>query len=455
MRRQGAGCGVPRGRAAGPFAAAIVLASLSSTVPAWAETVRLDAEGAVRRALQVSHLTAAARERVSGAESGTAKAGAARLPVLTAGATAAYRSAVPEFAAPIHGPTEPPVVLFPDIRAAYDLSLEATEALYTGGAVTASLEASRHELDASRADDRGTRDEVALAARLAYWQAAAARAAVDTAESQQRRAERLQADAESLLNAGMAVKADVLGAEARVASAKLAVIRARTAADDALAALRSLLQLPAGDTLELADAMPASLPPEPEPLAALQREARRDRPSLAALEARLAAARARQTVAGAAARPALGASASWELARPNQRYLPLEDRWNDSWVVGLSARWTVWDGGRSRADVAVSEAQQRALAAELGEAQRQVDLEVERGRLHLVSALSAVSAADASRAAAAARHEAEEDRYRAGLATTSDVLAAQADLAAAENDQVAAHTGAWMAAARLERAVGR
>ncbi len=278
---------------------------------------------------------------------------------------------------------------------------------------------------------------------------------MDAALSQQKRAEKLLADARSLRKAGMAVDADVLAAEARTASARLAVIRARTDADERMAELRSLLDEPAGTEIELADAMPQALPPEPAPLPALQSGALDARPEVAVLEARVGASAAREDVARAAARPTVGASAGWTLARPNMRYLPLADQWNDSWSVGVSARWSLWDGGRTAAEVAAAKARRGALAEELADARRRVDLDVERARLALTSARAAVEAADAARKAAAARLTAEQNRYEAGLSTTADVLDAQADLTAAETQQVETRTGAWMAQARLDWAVGR
>jgi outer membrane protein len=435
---------------------ALLFLAIAAITPAThAETARFDADGAVARALAVSHTTAAAAERVDVARSSVSAANAARLPTVSAAAAVQELSSVPEFAAAIHGQTEPPVVLFPDIRTDYSFSLGLRQALYAGGAVTSARSASRHELTAAEQERRSVHNALVLTARQAYWQAAAADAAVGTAESRLRRAERFREDARALRAAGMAVNADVLAADARAAAARLAVIRARTAADDAMAALRSLLQLPSGGEVELADAMPASLPPEPEPLAALQEEARVRRPDLAAVAARTSASAANTEVVRAGARPSLGAVAQWDLARPNQRYLPLENAWHDSWSVGLSANLTVWDGGRTRADVAVAQAQQRALSEELADLQRRVDLDVEQRRLQLASALAAVPAADASRQAAEARLTAVDERFRAGLATSVDVLEAEADLTAAETEQVDARTSAWIAAARLDWAVGR
>jgi len=437
-----------------PVALLLMTAASARSAQSAGSTLRLDADEAARRAVEVSHRAAAAGERVSGAVSDVAAADAARLPKLSAAAAAEERSSVPELDAPL-GPQGELITIFPDIRNAYGLTVDLTQPIYAGGSITASRQAARHELAATRADQASAQSVVGLQARLAYWRVASGRAAVIAAESQERRAERLLADARSLREAGMAVNADVLGGEARAAAARVEVIRAQTFAGDALAELRSLLDLDRGTEVELTDAVPGALPPAPDPLSVLQAEARRTRPEVVALAARVDALAEREKAARAPARPSVGAVAAWSMARPNQRFLPLTDEWNDSWSVGISARWALWDGGRTRAEVAAVGSRRSALAEELAETERRIDLDVERSRLALDSALAAVAAADASQEASAARLAAEEDRYRAGLATTTDVLDAQGELALAERQQVEARTAAWMASAQLDWAVGR
>ena len=151
----------------------------------------------------------------------------------------------------------------------------------------------------------------------------------------------------------------------------------------------------------------------------------------------------------------MAATGQWLIARPNQRYLPLEDVVNDSWRVGIGASWRFFDGSRTKEQVATVHAEQRALQHDRGELERQILLEVATARLELGSALEAVVAADASANAASAWEEASSERYAAGLAMLSELLDAQADLAAAEVAQVKTRATAWMAEAAILRAVGR
>jgi outer membrane protein TolC len=429
--------------------------AVATGAPCAAESVRLDADEAARRAVEASHLSAAAAARVEASGAAVHAADAQRLPSIQVTAALTQRSSVPEYAAPINGPLQPPVVLYPDITTTYAAGVRASEVLYGGGAVTANRRAARHDLGASAAEQARSDADLRLIGRAGYWEAVRARASLDAAAVNESRAARLLADTRSLLEAGRAVRADVLAAEARLASARVATIRAATRAANALAELRSLLHLADGDAVEFADTLAGALPGEPDDIASLRTRALAQRPELVALGERLAAVEARETLARAAARPTLSLGAQWDLARPNQRYFPQTDAWDDSWAVGLSASWTVFDGGRSRADAATSQATQRALAAERAELERLVSLDVETARRALADALATVGAADAARAAADERERAARERHDAGLAAMSEILDAEAELAAAEQQQIDARAAAWIAEARLARAAGR
>ena len=435
--------------------AALAAAAFVAPAMATGEVVRVDAEAAAARAVQVSDAALAAVARSDGARASLDAAGSGRYPSLAAFASVSQRSAVPEFLAKVEGPLQPPIVLYPNIETAYSAALQARQVLYAGGAVDAGREASRHELDGSEAARRRVAADLALAGRLAYWEAVRAEATLDAASASEQRALRLQSDTQALLDAGMAVKADILAAQSRLATAHVVVVRAQTRRLDAFSQLRSLLHVDAGDSLELADRIVIPLPPAPAPLEELQAEAISRRPELAAAAAQLAALAARERLASAPARPSVALDAQWDLSRPNIRYFPLSDEWNDSWSVGVSAGWKLFDGGRSRADARAAQAAQRAVTAERAELARGVTLEVEIVRQDLLAARATVDAADAARAAAEERERASRERLDAGLAPMVEILDAQSELAAAEQQQIDVRASAWIAAARLTRATGR
>lgn len=420
-----------------------------------AEMLVVDAEAAARMAVEASSLTLAAADRVEASQSSVRASDAARLPVLTINAAVARQNPVPEFAAPIEGPEQPPVVIFPNIENVYSADLSVLQPIYTGGAISASRDAARFDEAAATWSERLTALDLSHQARSLYWSAVAAAAAVDVADAQITRAQRLLDDARALRDAGMAVDADVHAAEARSSAAEVDRIRTRNENQKALARLRSLLGIDPGTPVKLKDARTRKVPSSPSSLSSLARDARENRPELRIAEARIDELGAKAKSVNAGRRPTVSVAGQWLVARPNQRFLPLEDVVNDSWRVAVGASWQIFDGSRTKEEVATLQAAQRAILHDRGELERQIMLEVATARLELQSALEAVVAADASATAAAAWEEDSSERYAAGIAMLSELLDAQADLTAAQVAQVRARASAWIAEAALHRAVGQ
>lgn len=433
-------------------AAAIVLTLAGS--PATARQEPLTEDAAVRRALAVSATVAAAEADLAAAAARLDAADAARRPLVAASATASRLSSVPEFKAPLAGPGQPPVTIFPDIRNQFSLAVSLSQALYTGGAVTAERQAAAREKGAARAAVQSARATVSLETSVTYWSTVAASKRRQAATARGDRAQRLVDDVDALVRAGLATRTDLLSAQAQLAAAKLALVHAEADLQDATAALASLLQVDPAAARPTPEP-PDGLPQRPASVGELQSEARATQPELDVAAQRVAALEARQATALAAGRPTVAASVQVDESRPNHRYLPLADEWNDTWSVGISAGWTLWDGGRTRARVATSRSLYRAAVARLDELQRRIDLRVVQARQSLLSALATVTAATASLRAASAREAAVRDSYDEGMASISDVLAAQAELAAAESELATSRAGAWIAKARLDEVLGR
>ena len=148
-----------------------------------------------------------------------------------------------------------------------------------------------------------------------------------------------------------------------------------------------------------------------------------------------------------------GRSSPWPAATttrgPNPRIFPRAAQWEDSWDVSVNATWSLWDGGRNRAERAEAAATARAAEARCATS-------IGRSRSRSASAASKwTRAAPPSRpppTASAPPTEAYRvvgERFRAGVATNTDVLDAESDLLQAQLDQTRALANARLADARL------
>jgi outer membrane protein TolC len=131
------------------------------------------------------------------------------------------------------------------------------------------------------------------------------------------------------------------------------------------------------------------------------------------------------------------------------------DAWKPSWQLGFNVGWTLFDGGRTSAEVAEARSLSMAVRERLAELDTQIALEVRQRQLDLASAIAAVKpAAEAVTSATEARRVVQE-RFGAGVATSSDLLDAQQDQLEAELGRTRALANVKLAEARLARALGQ
>src|SRR6185503_2708639 len=152
-----------------------------------------------------------------------------------------------------------------------------------------------------------------------------------------------------------------------------------------------------------------------QPASASLDAARSQRPERQALASRIEGARQREAAAGAAAKPQIAVTGGYDYARPNPRIFPRVDDWNPSWDASVNVTWSLWDGGRRRAEEAEAAANTRALSARSADFDRQLAFEVQQRHLDVDSAIAAIAAAgDGVRAAQEAQRVVGE-RFAAGV----------------------------------------
>jgi outer membrane protein len=377
---------------------------------------------------------------------------AAKRPSVAAEAGYSRTNHVDEFAIVLPG--QPRQVVYPDVPDNFRTRLDLQWLFYTGGRLDALERAARAERLASGEDLVAARADLRLEITRAFW------ALVTAREAEQVLARSLDSigayvrDLRARLDQGLIPPNELLSAEAQHSRERVVSIEAANARGIADADLRRLLGTQGSAPFEPA----ARLEPAGAAAGDVERliaDAIAQRPERRALVERVQSAHARMEAAKAGLRPQVGLSGGYDYARPNPRIFPRRDRWEDSWDVSINASWTLWDGGRTRAERADTAALARVAEARLADFDRQVTFEVRQRQLELESSRAAITAtADGVRAAAEARRVVAE-RFAAGVVTNTEVLDAQTALLQAELDRTRALASARLAEARLARAVGR
>ena len=349
-------------------------------------------------------------------------------------------------------------VIFPDIPNNYRVRGELTVPLYTGGRVDALTEGARSDRLAATSDRRAAEADVRLDVVRAYWTLVMARASVSVLEQALARADAWVRDVRAGVEAGLLPPNDLLSAQAQRARQNVRLIQARNADAVAEMDLDRLVGQPLGTPLRLTSPLDQPMAGSVEvatlPVETLGARALADRAERDALVARQAGLRSAAAAALSAHKPVIAAIAALEPSRPNPRFVPRTDEWRTSWDLGVNLTWSIFDAGRASARQASASAQAGAVGHRLEEFDELVDLEVRRRRLDIESGRAALAASEEAVAAAAEAQRVVEERFRAGVATSSDVLDAQAARLDAELERTRLSTVLRLSEAQLLRAIG-
>ena len=422
-------------------ALAVAALAISLVTPLLSAQEVLTLERAIALGLQHSARLAEIDARREGADAAAEGRAAAKLPVVQAQAGYTRTNHVEPYVIAL-----PLRVLYPDVPNNYRARLDLQWPIYTAGRIDALEQAARAEGQAIAADLAAARADLRLEITRAYWALATAREAERVVGRSVENLDVHIRDLRERLQQGLIPPNDVLTAEAQRARQRVASIEASSTRAVAEANLRRLIGVSHGDPLLIA---PLTAGLEDESVQAAERAERQ------ALQARLAAARERERAVRSLFKPQVALAGGYDYARPNPRIFPRTDRWDDSWDVSINLAWTVWDGGRRGADRAEAAAAARAVEARITEFDRQLAFDQQASRLELDTAKAAIGASDEGITAAVEARRVVGERYRAGVATPTDVLDAELAVLNAELDKTRALASARLAQARLERVLGR
>jgi multidrug efflux system outer membrane protein len=394
----------------------------------------------VKDALAANTDLAAAAARLRQADAQVRIAGAGLLPTVEADAGAGATRTSSEARAFGGGPST---------SDSYDAGLRAAWELDLWGRNRAALASARASATADLFDRDGVALTVASSAADTYFQVLSARDRLRIAEANLDNARRVLQLVEVRVANGAAPPLELAQQRTQVATQSATIPSLRQQERQAVNALALLLARPLGgfevEAQSLRDLRPVPV------LAGLPSELLQRRPDIAAAEARLDAAAADVTAARAALYPSLNLTANAGVESDALR--AILSRGNVI-SIGLSALAPIFEGGRLRAQVELSEAQR----LELIEAYRGIVLEaladvedalnaVRRTRER--EAALATAATEARRAFALA-----EAQYRAGAIGLLELLDTQRTLFSTEDSLASARFDRLSGLADLYRALG-
>jgi outer membrane protein len=438
----------------------LLLVCAADIVVAQTEPLRLSLNEAITRGIEASQRLEELSARQDAARAIEGQREAAERPQLAAIASYTRTNHVEEFSVPnASGGVR---VIYPDIPDNVRSRIDLQWPIYTGGRLKAVTRAAEAEAEAAGQDREAARADLKLEITRAFLAVLTAQASADVVRQALARTSAHLTDVRNQLGVGLVPPSDVLTIEAQHARQQMLSIEAANIVETTTAELKRLVGVDQGVTVQLLPSgslgVRGSPPPSGDhfaPARAAMDEARDNRPERKSLLFRITAAEERVAAASAGSLPVLTAIGGYDMARPNPRIFPIQEKWKPSWDVGVNVRWSLFDGGRARAETAEAAANRRAADARLRDFDSVMEVEIRLRMADLTFASASIEAAETGVRAAMEARRVIAERFSAGVATNTDVLTAQTALLQAELDLTRARANGELAVARLQRALGR
>ncbi|MCE2900946.1 MAG: TolC family protein [Gemmatimonas sp.] len=327
----------------------------------------------------------------------------------------------------------------------FNVGLTASQPLFTGGRATANIRSARAAREAAAIGITSAEAQVQLDVTSAYYDALLAERLATIADSAFVQAERTLRQVQLTRSVGSASEFELIRARVTRDNQRPSLLQARTQRELAFVRLRQLLDLPAGEPLQLTDSIaegPAPVPPGPALLTTVNVDAvqvlapdprvagevsRRVASSDTSARARAAVLQAQKNVeiaqqalrATKAARlPQISAQTNYQRLAYPRNILPTSlNDFLPNWTVGLGLSLPLFTGGNVRgqivaAEAGVIDARQRLKLAEEG-----ASLDARAATLQLTEAEAAWQASLGTAEQAQRAYEIAEVRFREGIST--------------------------------------
>ncbi len=152
--------------------------------------------------------------------------------------------------------------------------------------------------------------------------------------------------------------------------------------------------------------------------------------------------------------PQIYLGGNYYYSKPNQRIFPAENKFKDTWDVGVSVSVDLWNWGATVDKTDQAEAQLEQAKDSYKIIKDNVVLEVNSNYLNLVQSKDKIAVADESVRQAQENYRVTDETFKKGLALNSDLLDSEVALLQSNTNYIQALVDYELAKAKLEKSIG-
>lgn len=336
----------------------------------------------------------------------------------------------------------------------YNLRLSFQQPLFTGFKLLSSKKAAEYNFNAAESEYSKEMNEAAMNIHIAFWnyyRALEIRVLLGKSLTQ---IENHLKDTKNFLENGLVTQNDYLKLLVQYSNTKLQLIEAENNLDIARAIFNKTLGLPLESNTEITvDELKAhSVEYDLEDFI---KEAKVNRDEIESLAFRLKAAEENITAAKSGWFPNIYLTGNYYYSNPNIRFQPLTEQWNETWDVGLTLSWDIWDWGLTSSKTTQAYELSVQTQTSLEKMNDNIEVEVYQSHLNLIKSKEKVDVSRLSLEQASENYRITSEKYNQQLATSTDLIDAEVSELQAATNLTSSLIEYKLAKVKLEKAVGR
>ena len=429
------------------------LVLLFAITPLFSQGRTLTLEESINLTIENNHSITISKSKVAEADAKVNEVGSYMLPKISVGATYARLSDVPAFEVNI--PAMPaPIKIQDAILNNYSLKASFQQPLFTGFRLSSLKNAAQLQKSATEQNYKAELNNSALEASAAFWNVYRAEKILYLTKEMVKRAKSHLNDTKKYFDNGLVTKSDYLKVEVMLSNSKVAELEAQNALKLATAQLNKTIGLPLIDNTKIStkDLLNKTVN---ENFSDVLEEGLKNRNELKAFSYRLNATEENVTAANSGWYPNVSLFGNFYYSNPNQRIMPLEDKFYDTWDVGVALNWNIWDWGETSSKAVQAKELKLQTETSLEMLKENIQLEIYNAFLNIEKESEKVALNDLSCQQAKENLRIVEEQYSVQMASSSDLIDAETTLRDAEVKLISAKIDQEIARLKLNKAVGR
>lgn len=397
--------------------------------------------------LKISH------SKTIGADAKVTETTSQLLPQLKFTAGYSHLSDIPPFEVIV--PFSPnPIRLSDVILNNYTFKLSLQQPLFTGFRLSSIRSAAKLASEATELEYVKEINEAAFKIQQAFWQYYKAEQQLQYINENLVQIERHLTDTRNFLENGLVTQNDLLKFEVQYSNTKLSQIDARNNLDISRMAFNQALGLPLDSKTEIETEEIVNVLSD-DKIEPLISEAKNNRNELKSLKNRVEASDYNVSAANAGWFPSIYLNGNFYYNRPNQRIMPTKDEFIDTWDVGVALSWYLWNWGFTSAQATQAEQVKIQTETSLSQLNDAIEIEVYKNYLTYTRANEKISMSKTSLEQSKENYRTMKEKYNTQLATSTDLIDAEAAVLLAETNYNTALVDYQLAKVRLDKSVGR